>query len=119
MDRADSIILWLGQQGCNCKYKPSQEDENVLGPTCHDKNCPIALAYRLETKEDIKGNSDFVKVVLTEAMCTWTEELEGNFVTSCGHSFIFTSGGIREDSSIRFCLYCGKEIETQLEERTI
>lgn len=38
--------------------------------------------------------------------CGWTEDLDGNWGTSCGETFTFTDGGPRENRA-KFCQYCG------------
>ncbi len=49
-------------------------------------------------------------------ICIWEETDEDGYDTSCGYSFIFTSGGPREDSKISFCIYCGKLIKFEYQE---
>ena len=41
--------------------------------------------------------------------CTWAEDWEGNWETSCGEAFIFYDGAPSENG-MKFCCYCGKEL---------
>ena len=41
--------------------------------------------------------------------CTWTQDANGIFYTSCGQEEEFTTG-TREENGYKFCPYCGKEI---------
>lgn len=43
-------------------------------------------------------------------MCTWTEDCDGNWETTCGEMFSFTDGS-PTDNGARFCLYCGDRLE--------
>jgi len=42
--------------------------------------------------------------------CTWTEDFEGCWNTSCGHAVVFEYR-VDQDKEYRFCAYCGKAIE--------
>ena len=42
--------------------------------------------------------------------CKWTWNGDGFYQTSCGNSFFFESGNIKENN-FKYCPYCGKEIE--------
>ena len=50
--------------------------------------------------------------------CSWTKDEEGNYTAAChrakneGPSFIFTSGGPRENR-FTFCPYCGRPVKTK------
>lgn len=41
--------------------------------------------------------------------CTWTEDPEGYWSTSCGRSWTFIEGGPRENC-VRYCHGCGKPV---------
>ena len=42
--------------------------------------------------------------------CIWREQSTSEYSTSCGATFIFSAGGIRENGFV-FCPYCGKQIK--------
>lgn len=42
--------------------------------------------------------------------CTWTEDPDGIWYTSCEHAHEFTTG-TREENGYKFCPYCGNEIQ--------
>lgn len=42
--------------------------------------------------------------------CTWTQDTDGIWKTSCGQAQEFTTG-TREENGYKFCPYCGKEIQ--------
>ena len=41
--------------------------------------------------------------------CTWTEDPEGYWSTSCGRSWTFIEGG-PEENGVRYCHGCGKPV---------
>lgn len=45
--------------------------------------------------------------------CTWTEDFDGNFETTCNNMFVFNDGGPEENSFI-YCPYCSKKINSVL-----
>jgi hypothetical protein len=45
--------------------------------------------------------------------CTWKEDQDGNYDTSCGESFILYAGTPTENK-INFCCYCGKELKEKI-----
>ena len=45
----------------------------------------------------------------TYVPCTWTQDDDGIYHTSCGQAQEFTTG-TREENGYKFCPYCGKEI---------
>ena len=44
--------------------------------------------------------------------CTWTEDPDGIWYTSCGHAHEFTTG-TPEENDHRYCPYCGKVLEAK------
>ena len=44
-----------------------------------------------------------------KAACTWTEDTQGYWSTSCGRSWTFIEGGPRENC-ICYCHGCGKPV---------
>jgi hypothetical protein len=50
-----------------------------------------------------------------EGECTWKDDDDGVWETSCGGAFVFTTDGPTENN-MRFCPYCGKRLETAEEE---
>lgn len=38
--------------------------------------------------------------------CTWTENVDGNWETSCGEMFVFEDGTPSENG-MKYCCYCG------------
>ena len=44
-----------------------------------------------------------------QAACTWTEDPEGYWSTSCGRSWTFIEGG-PEENGVRYCHGCGKPV---------
>ena len=42
--------------------------------------------------------------------CTWTEDADGIWHTSCGHAHEFTTG-TPEENDHRYCPYCGKVLD--------
>lgn len=44
--------------------------------------------------------------------CTWTGDDDGCWSTGCGQAFELTEGPPSENS-MRFCCYCGQELEEQ------
>jgi hypothetical protein len=48
-----------------------------------------------------------------DVRCTWTDDYDGIYSTSCGHDWIFTHDlGLKgeQGEGFRFCPFCGKEI---------
>lgn len=45
--------------------------------------------------------------------CTWTEDENGPWETSCGHHFTWEDDGPTENGA-KFCLYCGKPLVEKL-----
>jgi hypothetical protein len=46
---------------------------------------------------------------MTQPVCRWTEDGDGNWHTDCEHMFILTHG-TPADNQMKFCCYCGKPI---------
>ena len=44
------------------------------------------------------------------ADCTWAEDSDGVWETSCGHEFLFEDGS-PADNGAEFCMFCGGGIE--------
>lgn len=44
-----------------------------------------------------------------ELTCTWTEDDEGTWNTTCGNAFVFNDGGPKENDS-SYCCYCGGKL---------
>ena len=44
-----------------------------------------------------------------QTTCTWTEDDDGNFETTCGEMFVLITGTPYENS-MRFCCYCGSPL---------
>ena len=48
--------------------------------------------------------------------CTWTfdenDDMTAYYETECGQAFILTEGTFK-DNGMRFCCYCGKEINQE------
>lgn len=44
--------------------------------------------------------------------CTWSENEEGSYDTSCGNCFVITDGSPL-DNKMHFCCYCGKSLREQ------
>ena len=47
---------------------------------------------------------------MTDPKCTWTEDVDGVWVTHCGKNFILNYGSPSENNA-KYCVYCGKLIE--------
>lgn len=47
------------------------------------------------------------------AQCTWAEDEDGIYQTSCGHAFELISGEAPNRQGILYCPYCGKPINQQ------
>ena len=45
--------------------------------------------------------------------CTWTENVDGNWETSCGNIFVFIDGTPSENS-MEYCCYCGATLTEKL-----
>ena len=52
-----------------------------------------------------------VKFIPAE-LCTWTEDPDGIWHTSCGQAHEFTTG-TPEENDHRYCPYCGKVLEAK------
>ncbi len=46
---------------------------------------------------------------MSDPLCTWTEDEEGNWDTACGEMHTFAWDGPIENKH-RFCPYCGKPL---------
>lgn len=44
--------------------------------------------------------------------CTWTQDIDGIWQTSCGQAQEFTTGTL-EENGYKFCPYCGKMLEAK------
>ena len=45
--------------------------------------------------------------------CTWTENVDGNWETSCGEIFVLEDGTPSENS-MKYCCYCGASLKEKL-----
>lgn len=45
----------------------------------------------------------------SEQPCTWTQDFDGCWDTSCGEKHVLETGGPKENKMI-YCCYCGKEL---------
>ena len=45
--------------------------------------------------------------------CTWKENYDGFWETTCGHAFVFNDGSPK-DNSMNYCCYCGKPLKEAL-----
>jgi len=43
------------------------------------------------------------------AHCVWSEDIDGNWETTCKQMFVLDEG-TPEDNGFRFCCYCGKAL---------
>ncbi len=50
-------------------------------------------------------------------VCTWTEDDEGVWQTDCGEAFFFNDG-TPEENTMKFCCWCGAELQQVLYEDT-
>lgn len=41
--------------------------------------------------------------------CCWKEDIDGNYDTDCGQTFVLIAGDL-EENGMRFCCYCGKAL---------
>ena len=48
----------------------------------------------------------------TPLTCTWTENEDGVYETSCNNMFVFNDGRPVENG-FRYCPYCGRELREQ------
>lgn len=46
------------------------------------------------------------------AKCVWAEDMDGNWDTSCHHTFVFTQGG-PDDNGMKFCCFCGLRLNEE------
>ena len=44
--------------------------------------------------------------------CTWTQDADGIWQTSCGQAHEFTTG-TPEENEHKYCPYCGKELKSR------
>ena len=47
---------------------------------------------------------------MTDKICTWTEDSEGDWDTACGNMFIIITGTPQENR-MEYCPYCGRELK--------
>jgi hypothetical protein len=52
---------------------------------------------------------------MTESICTWSEDDDGNWNTSCSQEFILIEG-TPSQNDMRFCCYCGCHLVEKLYE---
>lgn len=45
--------------------------------------------------------------------CTWTEDVDGNWETTCGEIFVLEDGTPSENS-MKYCCYCGASLKEKL-----
>lgn len=59
------------------------------------------LGGRFEMVESVQWSRD--------ATCTWTQDGDGIWQTSCGEGFVFDCDG-PTGNKLKFCCYCGKAL---------
>jgi hypothetical protein len=64
-------------------------------------DCPCTADKRKDKKDVMFISSD---------SCTWTEDPDGIWYTSCGQAHEFTTG-TPEENDHRYCPYCGKVLD--------
>ena len=64
----------------------------------------------------LAGHKLMIKLIEENAAkkCIWKEE-EG-YWTTCKHDFVINNEGTPKENEMKFCCYCGREIETELAE---
>ena len=90
-------VLWdkLGE-GCNgCAF---YTDTSECGT-----DCPCTESKRKDKKTVMFIPAD---------SCTWTQDADGIWHTSCGQAHEFTTG-TPEENEHRYCPYCGKVLEAK------
>lgn len=64
-----------------------------------------------ELERELKEAREQIDVLLKVAgECTWKEDDEGNWDTTCGEAFQFNDGTPSENS-MKYCCYCGKPLK--------
>lgn len=69
--------------------------------------CGTARPCTARERKDRKS----VKFIQSDS-CTWTEDPDGIWYTSCGQAHEFTTG-TPEENQHRYCPYCGKVLEAK------
>ena len=46
----------------------------------------------------------------SDQLCVWSEDEDGNWITTCGQMFVFTAEG-PSGNGMKFCCYCGAPLK--------
>lgn len=62
------------------------------------------------TFDQLKEHDTEIRRQEREPPCTWTEDEDGNYNTTCGHTWTFFDGS-PSDNGLVFCPFCGKSLQ--------
>jgi len=97
------------------------KDELLINKTMLAKQCDLARDAETErmrlhtilerTQEELAEAKEQIDVLLKVAgKCTWKEDDEGIWDTTCGEAFTFIEGTPGEND-MKYCCYCSKPLE--------
>jgi Lar family restriction alleviation protein len=104
-DKEQSLYLyWIdcSNRECGVQFPLGERSEESAIEKWNTRTAPVVIHADPEPEEPIwKGRK-----------CTWTENDDGAWETSCEQMFEFTTAGPTSNKFI-FCPYCGKRIEAE------
>lgn len=76
-----------------------------IGPINGDKSVVIAASI-------LRKAADMLTADAPAKQCTWTEDSEGYYSTTCGEAYVFNDGTPTQNNAC-FCHHCGGKLEVK------
>ena len=106
-------VAWVASKDGRVIYDDASKDDSLLRVSGDFENDEQRISYAKQIVDKLNAapaqQAEPVKQVKT---CAWRANLDAIYETECGNLHIVNDGTL-EENGMKYCCYCGKEIEDE------